>query len=131
MPRGVKTARSANNTNKNRELVFREDGQVYGTVTKALGHKRVRVMMTIDDETAAKETTCTIRGSMRRRDWVGVGDTVLVALRDFGETHDIIHRYTPDEVSYLVRINEIVQSAAKTDVDDPADLGVEIVFEDI
>lgn len=120
MPRGVKTARSVNKAPK-REMIFRDDGQEYGMVTKILGNSRMMVKF-VD----ASEKQCTVRGSMRKREWVNINDLVLVAFRDFGDQHDIIRRYTEDEVSYLKKIGEWDPTST---VEEPED--AEIVFEDV
>jgi translation initiation factor 1A len=121
MPRGVKTARSVNRTPK-REFVLKSDDQDYAIVTKILGNNRMLVKFQ-----DASEKQCTIRGSMRKREWVNMNDIVLVAFRDFGDTHDIIRKYTDDEVSQLKRLGE--WDPILTTADEPED--VEIVFEDV
>ena len=120
MPRGVKTARSVNKTPK-REMIFRDDGQEYGVVTKILGNSRMMVKFSDN-----MEKQCTVRGSMRKREWVNMNDLVLVALRDFGDQHDIIRRYTEDEVSYLKKIGEWNVAVVVEETED-----IEIVFEDV
>lgn len=120
MPRGVKTARSVNKAPK-REMIFRDDGQEYGVVTKILGNSRMLVKFA--DST---EKQCTVRGSMRKREWVNMNDLVLVALRDFGDQHDIIRRYTEDESAYLKKIGEWNVSVVTEETEE-----TEIVFEDI
>lgn len=120
MPRGVKTARSVNKAPK-REILFRDNGQDYGIVTKILGNSRMLVKF--PDNT---EKQCTVRGSMRKREWVNMNDVVLVAFRDFGDQHDIIRRYTEDEVAYLKKIGEWDVAVA---IQEPED--AEIVFEDV
>ena len=88
-----------------RELLFKEDGQIYGVVEDMLGNNRVRVKCT-DLETRV----CTIRGNMRKRVWICKGDWVLVSLREFETTDqkgDVIHKYTLNEVRQLVQHGEI------------------------
>lgn len=107
---------------RKREMLFKEDGQVYGRATAMLGNGRLRAKC--DD---GVERLCKIRGSMRRREFVHVGDLVLVALRDFGgggdgtefaaadskkkaplEKADVIFRYQPPEVQILKKYGEAV-----------------------
>ena len=114
---------------RKREMLFKEDGQVYGRATAMLGNGRLRAKC--DD---GAERLCKIRGSMRRREFVHVGDLVLVALRDFGgsnvqnddddddddddvkntkktaplEKADVIFRYQPAEVQILKKYGEAV-----------------------
>lgn len=121
MPRGVKTARSVNKTPK-RTLETKDcDGtQAYGIVTKLLGNGRMQVKL--ED---AGEATCKVRGSMRKREWVNLNDWVLVAFRDFGDSHDIIRRYSPEEVHQLKYLGEIVEPTEREDDDNL------VTFEDI
>lgn len=124
MPRGVKTSRSVNKAGS-RELKMRDDDQRYGIVTKLLGNNRVMVNI-IEDNKVSRECRCTIRGSMRRREWIRVDNVVLVALRDFADdVHDIIGKYNDDEVKTLTRMGELV--IPEEDDDDTVD----IVFEDV
>lgn len=103
-------------------MMFKESGQEYGMVIKILGNGRM--LIKFPDNT---EKQCTVRGSMRRREWVNMNDSVLVAYRDFGDTHDIIWRYTEEEVVYLRRIQEIqTLHTHEDDQDDDA-----VVFEDV
>lgn len=89
-----------------------EPGQEYARVVAMLGNNRVRARFV--DKT---ERLCRIRGSMRRRMWVNVGDTVLVALRDelSDEAADIVYRYLPTDVLRLRRLGEPVHIAADED----------------
>src|SRR2546427_4357218 len=57
------------------EMLTPGPGQLYGTVKNLLGYDRVLV------ECADGVTrVCRIRGKMKRRVWIKMGDTVLVAL---------------------------------------------------
>jgi translation initiation factor 1A len=93
----------------------RDDDQRYGLVTAMLGHGRVTV--NCDDGVTRR---CKIRGSMRRREWVHVGETVLVSLRPelagssvrgAEDVGDVVHRYTPPELAKLARQGEPVRIA--------------------
>jgi translation initiation factor 1A len=54
---------------------------------------------------------CQIRGQMRKRVWITVGDIVLVSLREFQDSKaDIIWKYTPDEARSLKAYGEIPAS---------------------
>ena len=127
-----------------RELITKDyDGmQSYGAVTKILGNGRMLVKMYVDidseiGENNKGEKQCTVRGSMRRREWVNMHDVVLVAFREFGDTHDIIRKYSDAEVAELRRLGELtIDAMPKLDDDDCGDVcggdaGVDIVFEDI
>lgn len=50
-----------------------------------------------------KTRRCRVRGKLRRRIWVRVGDVVLVEPWSFQEDHgEILFRYTENQVVYLV-----------------------------
>lgn len=90
---------------RRREPPLAGESQQYARVTAMLGNNRVKAMFW--DKT---ERLCRIRGSMRRREWVHVGDVVLVSLRDelSSEAADIIFRYQPAEVHRLRKLGEPV-----------------------
>lgn len=92
-----------------REMPLADEGQEYARVVAMLGNGRVRARFR--DKT---EHVCRIRGTMRRREWVAVGDTVLVALRTelAGDTADIVYRYQPQELQKLRAWGEPVAIAA-------------------
>lgn len=109
-----------------RELVTKDyDGsQSYGTVTKLLGNGRMMVLL--EDMT---EKMCSIRGSMRRREWVNANDLVLVSFREFdSKCADVIRKYTEAETAELRRLGEISNKPLDpTENEDDH----EIVFEDV
>jgi translation initiation factor 1A len=55
--------------------------QMYGRVLKLLGGCNVLVFC--NDE---KERICHIRGNMRKKVWIGIGDIVLLSLRDLSDS---------------------------------------------
>ncbi|KAJ2264216.1 Translation initiation factor 1A [Coemansia sp. RSA 376] len=86
-----------------RELVFKEEGQEYAVVVKMLGNGRVSAKC-FDKETRIAQ----IRGSMRKKVWINVGDIILVSLRDFQDNiADIILKYNPDEARDLKTYGEL------------------------
>jgi translation initiation factor 1A len=58
-------------------------GQMYGRVLKLLGG--CNAMVFCNDN---KERLCHIRGNMRRKVWIEVGDIVLISLRDLSDESD-------------------------------------------
>ena len=51
---------------------------------------------------------CQIRGQMRKRVWINVGDIILVSLREFQDSKaDVIGKYTPDEARSLKAYGEL------------------------
>ena len=120
---GKKHKRGKNySAGEKRELVFREEGQEYAQVTKLFGCGRVEVTYFNGDVKLA-----TIRGSMRKRIWIGVGDTVLVSEREFEDKKvDIMFKYFPEEVRNLKAYGEIPKDVVINE--DGEDSELEIVF---
>ncbi len=81
-----------------REMVMPGEGQMFGVVTQMLGYDRLMVKC-VDGH----ERVCRIRGKMKRRVWIKVNDTVLVAPWDFqADTRgDILWRYTESQANWL------------------------------
>lgn len=77
--------------------------QLYGKVKNLLGYDRVLV------ECADGVTrVCRIRGKMKRRVWIKMNDTVLVAPWDFQtERADILFRYTAGQVESLRKSGQL------------------------
>ena len=97
-----KQGRKHGSGEKKRDMPLREDGQVYARVTKMLGNGRLLAACT-----DGVERMCKIRGSMRKREWVRLGDVVLVALRDFQDTKaDVVFKYQEGEVHRLKKLGE-------------------------
>jgi translation initiation factor 1A len=89
-----------------RELLFREDEQVYARIIKQFGDGRFECkIFNTDVETNLIGKIC---GSMRKRVWINIGDIVLVSTRDFDSSScDIIHKYTLEEAMTLKSFDEI------------------------
>ena len=86
-----------------RELVLKEEGQEYGQITKNLGNSRLEVQCANGSKVIG-----VIRGAIRRKMWICVGDIVLVGLRDYEDGKvDIISRYTPEEAKELIKEKHI------------------------
>lgn len=81
-----------------REMVMPGEGQMLGIVTQMLGYDRL--MVKCPD---GHDRVCRIRGKMKRRVWIKVGDVVLVAPWDFqfDSRGDILWRYTESQAQWL------------------------------
>lgn len=81
-----------------KDLVYLGPQQVVGFVSQLLGYDRVRVKCA-----DSFERLCRIRGKMKRRVGVRLGDAVLVAPWDFQlkQREDILWRYTKSRVDTL------------------------------
>ena len=96
-----------------RELIFKEEGQEYAQVLKMLGNGRCDCMC-ID----GVKRLCHIRGKMRKRVWINVGDIVLASLRDFqDEKADIILKYSADEARSLKQYGELPDTIKVNETD--------------
>lgn len=130
---GKSYKKKSNNDFQTRELVYKEEGEVYGVVLRLLGCSNIQVYC-LD----SKKRTCHIRGKLKSRVWIRVGDVVLVSLRDFtseDDVADVTHKYSPEEVKELRKYGEIDQDiqgildselesfAAGVDGSRPADAG--------
>ena len=90
-----------------RNLEFKEDGQEYAIIEKALGNGRFHVQC-MD----GKKRLGILRGKMRKKIWINQSDYVLVGLRDFQDDKcDIMSKYTPDEARNLKAYGELPPEA--------------------
>ncbi|GFV42574.1 eukaryotic translation initiation factor 1A, X-chromosomal [Trichonephila clavipes] len=111
--KGGKNRRRGKNENETekRELVFREDGQVYAQVIKMLGDGRLDAMC-FD----GVKRLCHIRGKLRKKVWINQGDIILLGLRDFQDSKaDVILKYNPDEARNLKAYGELPEHAKIND----------------
>lgn len=88
---------------KKRELEIpnENDGTYFGVVNDMLGNGRVRIFC---EDGSLK--TGRIRGSMRKsrgKTIIEKNDLVIIASRDFEDKLDILHKYTAEEISELIR----------------------------
>ena len=92
---GKKKVRSEGNIS---EMVLPSSSEVLGIATKLLGYDRI--MVKCQD---GFERLCRIRGKMKRRVWIRVGDIVVVSPWDFQrETRgDLTWRYTKGQAEML------------------------------
>ncbi|KAL3882157.1 hypothetical protein ACJMK2_028527 [Sinanodonta woodiana] len=126
--KGGKNRRRGKNENENekRELVFKEDGQEYGQVTKMLGNGRLEAMC-FD----GIRRLCHIRGKLRKKVWINAGDIILLGLRDYQDTKaDVILKYTPDEARNLKAYGELPESARINETGIDGEQEENITFED-
>lgn len=85
---------------KPKTLFATEEGMLYCKILKKVGGTHMQVQCS-----NGKIMTAKIRGTMRKRKWINIGDIVLVSVRDF-ETNqdncDILYCYDYDEAKSLV-----------------------------
>lgn len=108
------------------ELLFKEDGQEYARVIKMLGDCRVEAQC-FDH----KQRQCHIRGKMKKRNWIMVGDTILIGLREYQDSKaDVIHKYTEEETRNLKIYGELPDEAQGTNESELKD-EIEIEFREV
>lgn len=85
-------------TPRTRELIFADDGQLYGRVTKMLGNGRCSLHLS-----NGLKALGVIRGKMKFRTWVRLDDLVLVSERDYQDDKvDILHVYSQDHARIIM-----------------------------
>lgn len=98
---------------KDDDLIIKDDDQAYARVTRMLGGGRIEAFC-FDGHLRQ----CVIRGNMRRRIWIAVGDIILVAKRSWQDSvADVVHRYNAEEVRRLQFMNEIPATDEENDED--------------
>ena len=123
MPKKKGGKKNTNDVEK-RALVYKDDMQEYGVMTKMLGDRRIMVMLV--DKT---EIMAIIPGKFRKRCWMKVGDTLIVSRRDFQESKwDVCYKYNEDEVRILVRKDELPSFFLDTQTDNSGSIEAYIEF---
>ena len=101
--KGKNNKNKTSNVLEKRTLLYKEDMQEYAKVLKALGDRRLNVMLV--DKT---EVMAIIPGKFRKRCWMKSGDILIISRREFQETKwDVCYKYNEDEVRTLVKKQEL------------------------
>ena len=127
---GKKHKKFKNNNNQTfnkRELIFADTGQDYFIITKMLGDNRCR-----GNSNDGREALMIIRGRLSKKKWIRQGDVVLGSFRDFSSNPiaDIIHKYSPEEVTVLKKMNKLTMTKPK-DVETVEEYDIGFTFEDL
>ena len=113
-----------NNAFDERELQFAEEMQNYGQVLRLLGDSRLEIQCTDGMKRIGH-----IRGTMRKKIWIAMGDVVLVSRREYEDDKcDIILKYTEEEVRKLKSLNEIPESIKLPENENKPNEDADIVF---
>jgi translation initiation factor 1A len=89
-----------------RELVYKDEMQEYAQVIRLLGDSRLELQCMDSVKRMGH-----IRGNLKKKAWMAMGDVVLVSLREYElDKCDIILKYTEDEVRKLKQAKEIPDS---------------------
>lgn len=95
-------------------FIERQPDQLYARITKVLGS--LNLLAYCNDN---KTRICHIRGSMRKKVWINIGDIVLISVRDFEkdlqqsgkeyERADVVAKYDNEHLSKLKKMPDINQ----------------------
>lgn len=104
--KGGKNRRRGKNENDpmKRDIFYADEEQKYAQVEKATGSGRLEIQVfRFENNSWAKDVRVgLIRGSLRKKVWIGTGDIILVATREYQEDMlDVVHKYFPEEVQDL------------------------------
>ena len=114
---------------KERSLEFKEDGESYAKIVKINGNRRFDCIL--DD---GEKRLAILPGRFRRFQRVGLGDVVLVSIREFEKDKvDILMIYRPEEVRMMIGYGEIPSSfdaSAENESEDEVVFGDDDVCED-
>lgn len=95
--------RSGSHNHTDKELLMKDEETCYGYIDKCLGNGRFNIKC---DDT--KMRMGILRGSMRNRVWINVGDMVLCGKREYQDDKiDIVHKYTCEHVARLYRQSDL------------------------
>jgi initiation factor 1A len=95
--KGGKNYKKAKGTPDDPTFVEAEEDQLYGRIVRNLGNSNMLVYCNDN-----KRRICHIRGGIRKKIWLSVGDIILVSVREFVKTDkdefergDILTKYDP------------------------------------
>lgn len=102
-----KRGKDTNDDEYKKELTIKETDQEYAQITKALGNGRMEAYC-FDGVTRL----CHIRGKMKKKVWMNVGDLILIGLRTYQDGKaDIIGKYSAEEGRKLKLLGELPDNA--------------------
>ncbi len=106
--KGGKNYKKSKNTTAGADPIFSEavDDQQYGRIVRNLGNSNMLVYCTDN-----KRRICHIRGGIRKKMWLNIGDIVVVSIRDFVTTEigefergDILTKCDPSTFGQLKKL---------------------------
>lgn len=110
-----------------RDLQLKAECQIYAKVLKTLGNCRLELECYDGIKRLGH-----IRGSMKNKTWIGVGDIVLVSTRDYQDDKcDIILKYTPEEVRKMINFGDLPNEVNEDAKDELGDNNIGFTFDDI
>ena len=111
-----------------KDLTYKSIGEEYAQITKSLGNGYMEVICFTSEGKIPKRAH--IRGSMRKKVWLSIGDIVLISERGYEDkTCDILLKYTSDQAKILRNRGELPENI-DINKNDPASNDMQIVFND-
>lgn len=102
---GKKRRQGKKSGTEKHEIIVKEENQEYAIVQKMLGNERIEAL-----DIQGIKRICHIRGKLKKKVWIGVGDVVLIGIREFqNDKADIILKYSTDEARILKKIGQLPQ----------------------
>ncbi len=127
MPKKDKSRKKKTGGEQSREIVDKGEDQEYAIVEKMLGNGRLEAKCQ-----DGKKRLCIIRGNMRNRQWISVGNLVLISTRDYQDGKaDVIHKYNDDECRQLKKSGKMTMEIQEKTEDSQPDQPSMIDFESI
>jgi initiation factor 1A len=107
MPKKNKSMKNSGEEKVVRQLKEKGEETNYAVVTKSLGNCHFRVKLYLENKEVIARLCGKFRKGFNKKDnYVEEQSVVLVSMRDFGDTVDIIHVYKAEEVRELRKRGE-------------------------
>lgn len=88
------------------ELILKAEHEEYGHVDALLGSENVKVVCA-----DGRTRVCHIRGNMKKRCWINLGDIVLIAIREYEDGKgDVILKYSAEQARALQKNGQLAES---------------------
>ena len=95
----------------NTKLILKDKEQIYGQSIKLLGNSRIQVKCLINKngKQIYQDKIGVIRGSMRKRQWINIGDILILSERDFEKDGkmDIIYVYSKEDKYKIIQTENL------------------------
>ena len=91
----------------NTKLILKDKEQIYGQAIKLLGNSRIQVKCLINKngKQIYENKIGVIRGSMRKRQWINIGDILILSEREFEKDGkmDVIYVYSKEHKYQIIQ----------------------------
>lgn len=113
-----------------KDVVIKEEGQEYASVTKVLGGGRYSVSCYDNHVRLAHKRGALTRGPNKAI--ITAGDVLLISLRDYQDSKcDIIEKYSGEEIRELIKRGELPSTTTLNTINTDDDANMPFDFEDI